>query len=119
VNSRQGQQRVKGRRPHRHVVLVTDDQEFQLQELARVQNLTVARLLVDTTLGVKPPPSKVVATELAGLRRLFAGEATNLNQIARAANSGSYDSEAFDAALQTILSRDATVVSLYAQGGQR
>lgn len=114
MDNRQGQARVKGRRSVRHVVMVTDDQEFQLQELARAQNLTVARLLVDTTLGAKPPSSKVAATELQGLRRLFAGEATNLNQIARAANSGAFDPEAFDAALATIAQRDATVVQLYA-----
>lgn len=66
----QSQARVKGRRPIRHYVRVTPEQEVLLQAAARSQGVTVAKLLVDSALDAKPS-RRAILMELAGIRRMM------------------------------------------------
>jgi hypothetical protein len=85
---RRRQAKVKGGRPVKYDVRVSVEQAEQLAARAETEGVTVPKLLVDTTLGTPPVEAKTVLRELAGVRRIVAGEAVNINQIAHAANVG-------------------------------
>lgn len=75
----------------RHVVKVTPQEEKLLQLKANATGVTIARLLADTALGTTPQvKNKVAVSELFALRRQIQGEATNLNQLTRDANGGTF-----------------------------
>lgn len=78
-----------GGRSIRHVVRVTPQQEKLLQVKANALSVTVSRLLLEAALGSTPAvKNTVMLGELSGIRRQISGEATNLNQLVRDANSG-------------------------------
>ncbi len=78
-----------GGRSIRHVVRVTPAQEKLLQMKANATSVTVSRLLLEAALGSTPAvKNTVMLGELSGIRRQIAGEANNLNQLVRDANSG-------------------------------
>ena len=91
--------RVQGGRQHRHVVRVTPEEEARLLLLAGEYKVSVAKLLVDSALAVGAPGNaggvttavpvvdRAVAVELFAAVRQLAGVATNVNQIARKANT--------------------------------
>ena len=95
--------RVAGGRQHRHVVRVTPEEEARLLLLAGEYKVSVAKLLVDSALAAGTPQSpaatatpaggsagpvdRAVAVELFAAVRQLAGIATNVNQIARKANT--------------------------------
>ena len=109
----QGQPRVAGRRPHRHVVLTTDEQEEQLQTLARAQSVTVARLLVDSTLRAPQLNRRALFLELAGIRRILTGEVAALDQLVGRADRNAWDPRVFDTALASLQWRDEQLVKHY------
>lgn len=77
-----------GARTIKHVVKVNPAEEALLQAKAQDSNVTVSRLLVETTLNTNTTPVRAVMLEVSGIRRTHQGIATNLNQLARASNSG-------------------------------
>jgi len=98
--------RVQGGRQHRHVVRVTPEEEARLLLLAGQYKVSVAKLLVDSALAAGTPSAqtpqtpqapaagagggvvdRAVAVELFAAVRQLAGVATNVNQIARKANT--------------------------------
>lgn len=85
---RSRQSNVVGGRVHRHVVKLTDEQELAVQAAARVQGVTVARLLADSALKApRASVSREDLTELFETTRLVGALGNNLNQIAKVANS--------------------------------
>lgn len=58
-----------GGRKIRHVVLTSPEEEQRLQHLAEVKGVTVARLLVESTLGTPGLDYRLVLREISGLRR--------------------------------------------------
>ena len=85
---RSRQSNVVGGRVHRHVVKLTDEQELAVQAAARVQGVTVARLLADSALTApRASVSREDLTELFETTRLIGALGNNLNQIAKVANS--------------------------------
>ncbi|SFA45033.1 mobilisation protein (MobC) [Rhodococcoides kroppenstedtii] len=85
---RSRQSNVVGGRVHRHVVKLTDEQELAVQAAARVQGVTVARLLADSALKApRASVSREDLTELFETTRLIGALGNNLNQIAKVANS--------------------------------
>lgn len=95
--------RVQGGRQHRHVVRVTAEEEARLLLLAGEYKVSVVKLLVDSALAAGARDSaatatpagaagggvvdRAVAVELFAAVRQLAGIATNVNQIARKANT--------------------------------
>ena len=91
--------RVVGGRHHRHVVRVTPEEEARLLLVAGEFKVSVAKLLVDSALAAGAPGNaggttpavpvvdRAVAVELFAAVRQLAGVATNVNQIARKANT--------------------------------
>ncbi|WIB72598.1 MobC family plasmid mobilization relaxosome protein [Curtobacterium sp. MCBD17_026] len=97
----QRRRRVQGGRPHRHIVRATDEEEARLLALAAPRKISVAKLLVESALsgGADAAASSAAMREdllpaLFHARRLLAGIATNVNQMAKVANAtGSVPSE--------------------------
>nr|WP_170945411.1 MULTISPECIES: plasmid mobilization relaxosome protein MobC [unclassified Rhodococcus (in: high G+C Gram-positive bacteria)] len=82
------QSNVVGGRMHRHVVKLTDEQELAVQAAARVQGVTVARLLADSALKApRASVSREDLTELFAVTKLIAAVGRNLNQLAKVANA--------------------------------
>lgn len=82
--------RVEGGRPHRHVVRVTDAEAAELRMKAAAMGMSVSRLLHESARSAHVETSterKAAIAELFALRREVAGIATNLNQLARFANT--------------------------------
>lgn len=87
---RRRRENVAGGRPHTHGVRVTDEEEAVLVRLAEEQHVTVPRLLVESALsraGETPSARREAMAKLFEMRRQLAGIATNVNQLARAANT--------------------------------
>lgn len=85
--------RDSGRRMHLIGVKVSKDELIALRLQAAAANVSVPRLLVESTRAGTGGVGAVVINrelidELFGLRRLLANVANNMNQIARAYNSG-------------------------------
>ena len=82
---------VVGGRRHAHRVLVTPEEEARLLLLAGEAGVTVPRLLVEAALaparGETATSRRDVLAELFAVRRLLAGVASNVNQVAKVANS--------------------------------
>jgi hypothetical protein len=82
--------RVEGGRPHAVKVRFTDDEYAALSARAAASRVSIQRFLVE---GALTPRRQVVVpaalnAELAGLHRLVANLANNINQIARKLNAG-------------------------------
>lgn len=74
-------------RPHRHVVRLTDEEETDICGRAAAAGVTVSRYLVQAARDNTPSVDMLLVVDLLlGLNRQIVGEATNLNQLARAAN---------------------------------
>jgi Bacterial mobilisation protein (MobC) len=86
-----GRQRsVRGGRVIAHKVKVLADQEARLQGLAAEQGVSVSRLLVESALagdGWTSAQRRELVRQLLAARRDLAGLATNVNQLARWANT--------------------------------
>lgn len=81
--------RVEGGRKHQVKIRFTDDEYDAIVARAAAANVSVQRYLVDGALTRRPARmSAALGAELAGLRRLAANLANNMNQIARRINSG-------------------------------
>ncbi|MBO1768246.1 plasmid mobilization relaxosome protein MobC [Allobranchiibius sp. GilTou38] len=79
-----------GPRGHRVVITHTDEEWVRVKSLAEVQGVTVPRLYARAVFArdvVAAARVEQVHLELYGVRRLLAGAATNINQIARVANA--------------------------------
>lgn len=83
---------VDGGRVGRHNVKTSAEEEAVLQIRAKALNVTVARLLVETTLadgdGKTAVQRRDELAELFHMRRLLASVSNNVNQIARSVNAG-------------------------------
>ncbi|MGI8418790.1 MAG: plasmid mobilization relaxosome protein MobC [Nakamurella sp.] len=79
-----------GGRAAAHKVKVTAEEEAALLRLANAARITVPRLLVESALrgGAVATEQRDALVELFAIRRLLAGVATNMNQIARRVNAG-------------------------------
>ena len=91
------QRRVEGGRQHVVKVKLADAEYDAIAGLAADLKVSIQRLLVSSALipkcrtGTQAPAARIPApavAELAGLRRLTANLANNINQIARVLNSG-------------------------------
>lgn len=111
--------RVAGGRP-RHVKIRFTDAEYDAISARAVEaGVSIPRLLVDGALirRRRPVVPTALIAELAGLRRLVANLANNVNQIARKLNSGGVpDSSSIrvtaDALRRTLSRLDAALSSL-------
>ncbi|WP_181030617.1 plasmid mobilization relaxosome protein MobC [Clavibacter michiganensis] len=90
----QRQRRAPGGRHHRHVVRATDEEEVRLLALAAPRGIGVVKLLMDSALngGADAAAEKAAVREevmpaLFQTRRLLAGVANNVNQLAKASNA--------------------------------
>lgn len=111
--------RVEGGRP-RHVKIRFTDAEYDAIAARAIEaKVSIPRLIVDSTLIGRSRTAVVspaLTAELAGLRRLVANLANNVNQIARKLNSGGVPDSSIPVttdALRRALSRlDAALASL-------
>lgn len=83
------QPQAPGGRKIRHVVMVTSEQEQQLQERAAARQISVARLLAESALGTAPDVSAVLLRSVNGLRKMLSEK----------------DSARFDAAFSELVER--------------
>lgn len=107
------QSNVVGGRMHRHVVKLTDEQELAVQAAARVQGVTVARLLADSALKApRASVSREDLTELFAATKIIAALGRNLNQLAKVANATGErapETEAAAAAVRRVFDRLRTL----------
>ncbi len=82
--------RTEGRREHRTVIKHSDEEWARVQALAQTQGVSVPRLYeraVHAGDVVAAARLTEVVGELVVVQRIMAGAASNLNQLARVANS--------------------------------
>ncbi|HZR49141.1 MAG TPA: plasmid mobilization relaxosome protein MobC [Streptosporangiaceae bacterium] len=110
--------RVAGGRP-RHVKIRFTDAEYDAIAARAVEaGVSIPRLLVDGALirRRRPVVPTALTAELAGLRRLVANLANNVNQIARKLNSGGVPDNSIpvtaDALCRTLSRLDAALSGL-------
>jgi len=111
--------RIEGGRP-RHVKIRFTDAEYNAIVARAIEaRVSIPRLLVDSALVRRHRHaviSSALIAELVGLRRLVAGLANNINQIARKLNSGGTPDAGIPAAAEAVrraMGRlDAALVSL-------
>jgi len=79
----------KGEVVHSHRVLVTAEEEALLVKLAAQQRVSVPRLLMERALSERETSTerRDAMAKLFAFRRQLTGLATNVNQLARAANT--------------------------------
>ena len=91
-SSRRRRANVKGGRRHTHEVGVTPEEEALLLQRAEARKVTIPRLLVEAALvdgaGETATERHDMLVELFRIRRYLAAVSNNVNQIARATNSG-------------------------------
>jgi hypothetical protein len=119
LNGAARRHRVEGGRQHTVKIRFTDAEYGAIAARAVEARVSIPRLLVDSALIRRNRPaivSSALTAELAGMRRLVANLANNINQIARKLNSGGVPDSSIPAttdALRRTLSRlDATLSSL-------
>lgn len=89
VLGRSRQANVPGGRPHSYRVKVTPEERSRLDQLAAEQQVSVPRLMVESTLsgGSETPTQRREAmAELFAIRRVLSNNAINVNQMAKAVN---------------------------------
>ena len=85
------------------IARATPDEAERVRSAARGAGLSVSRYLVRQAAGTGPAPLTAEARdELAALRRALSRVGSNLNQLARAANSGGYDAAGVEAAAHEV-----------------
>lgn len=94
---------VAGGRKNRVRVQLSDADLEVISARAAAEGLTVSHYLVRSALGAPPVSDRAVLIELAGVRQLIRSATGNLNQVAKAANSGSYDVAAHDGAVGQVV----------------
>jgi hypothetical protein len=91
-SSRRRRANVKGGRRHTHEVGVSPEEEALLLQRAEARKVTIPRLLVEAALadgtGETATERHDMLVELFRIRRYLAAVSNNVNQIARATNSG-------------------------------
>lgn len=91
LDSRKRQPNATGGRSVRRVVKLTVEQDLALQVMAKEIDISVPRLLVESTLaqsrGETAAERRELITALFMVQRSVAAVGNNLNQIARAANA--------------------------------
>ncbi|MGO1727895.1 MULTISPECIES: plasmid mobilization relaxosome protein MobC [Glutamicibacter] len=91
LDSRKRQPNATGGRSVRRVVKLTVEQDLALQVMAKEIDVSVPRLLVESTLaqsrGETAAERRELITALFMVQRSVAAVGNNLNQIARAANA--------------------------------
>ncbi|GAA2943587.1 plasmid mobilization relaxosome protein MobC [Glutamicibacter bergerei] len=91
LDSRKRQPNATGGRSVRRVVKLTVEQDLALQVMAKEIDVSVPRLLVESTLaqsrGETAAERRELITVLFMVQRSVAAVGNNLNQIARAANA--------------------------------
>ncbi len=88
--ARRRQANVAGGRKRRQEVLLTQTESEELRRLADAQKVSVPRLLIESALSATGETStqrRAAMSELLAIRRVLAGVANNVNQIARVANT--------------------------------
>lgn len=88
--SRRRRANVPGGRQHRYEVKVTADEDAMLRDLARQQQISVQRVLIESALssGVETiTERRQLGFEITEVRRLLATIANNVNQVAKYANT--------------------------------
>ena len=113
-----------GPRSHRAVIVHSDEEWARVQALAQLQGVSVPRLYERAVwAGDVQTASRVaeIHLELAGVRRLLGNAASNINQIARVANStGEIQEAEFRAATRMVERQVERINVLLAQlpGGE-
>lgn len=108
--------RVPGGRTKQVRVSLTEAQFEELMRRAQAENITPARLLLEKAFGAPEVNNKVVTTELMGLRRLLVNDSTNINQAAKAANSGALHPEVWEELRGAIKARNEALSDRYGLG---
>lgn len=97
----------------RHVVKLTAEEAGVIHERANEANVTPARYMVEAALGTAPAANPQVLIDLLlGIRRQITGETTNLNQLARAANSDTWFAEDITEAISTSVATNTKLQEL-------
>ena len=112
--------RAVGRRPHTIWVRVSEEEHRWLALRAAAAGLTVPRLLMESvqaaSTGETISERRTMLMELVGVRRLLANVANNLNQVAKAANSGvSVPAAQLDAELVSLRKLGERILSVVEQ----
>lgn len=102
TGTRKRQPNVRGGRKNRVRVQLSDEELAVLEARAQAEGLTLSHYLVRQALGAPPISDRAVLLEFLGIKRLVNTATSNLNQVARAANSGSYDTAAHNGAVGRI-----------------
>ena len=78
-----------GGRPHLHKVRTTTLEEAQLAQRAAAQHVSIPRLMMESALSDRDTPTewRHAIAELFAFRGQLTGAATNLNQLAKVANT--------------------------------
>lgn len=82
--------RTEGRRPHRTVIKHSDEEWARVQSIARTQGVSVPRLYEQALHAgdvVAAAKLSQIYAELLVLQRLMANAASNINQVAKVANT--------------------------------
>ncbi|GAB3583080.1 hypothetical protein [Calidifontibacter terrae] len=82
--------RTDGRRPHRTVIKHSDEEWARVQSIARAQGVSVPRLYEQSLHAgdvVAAAKLSQIYAELLVIQRLMANAASNINQVAKVANS--------------------------------
>lgn len=96
---------VDGRRPYRVVIRLNAEELSRVKAMAEVQGVSVPALYTEALFAGGPVAAAIwtaIRDELAGVRRLLAATANNINQVARVANATGKVPEEAAAALDAV-----------------
>lgn len=104
------QRPVAGGRLKEYRVGVTQEERETLEKLALAEGVTVPRYLVAVGMNRVPMISRLQLQQLVGVKQLMARDRANLNQLAHWANTGGYELELHESALQSYLVANGRLV---------